>query len=138
MNDSEALLGKADALLLRLRSSANVEFPVLTEIVELSGLSGRLHKPPPPPPQSNSVNDVDVEELCKRLRIQIGQTLENAVKQWADEIFLKNLRQEIELTMQLSLERALQQSREAMFLHIEEAVAGAIDTEIRTRLRPPI
>ena len=39
MNDNEALLGKADALLLRLQSSENVEFPVLTEIVELSGRS---------------------------------------------------------------------------------------------------
>lgn len=138
MNDNEALLGKADALLLRLQSSANVEFPVLTEIVELSGLSGRLQKPPPPPPQSNSVNDVDVEELCQRLRVQIGQSLEKAVKHWTDEIFLTKLRQEIELVLQLSLERALQQSREAMLLHIEEALAGAIDTEIRTRLRPPI
>ena len=138
MNDNEALLGKADALLLRLQSSANVEFPVLTEIVELSGLSGRLQKPPPPPPQSNSVNDVDVEELCQRLRVQIGQSLEKAVKPWTDEIFLTKLRQEIELVLQLSLERALQQSREAMLLHIEEALAGAIDTEIRTRLRPPI
>lgn len=138
MNDNEALLGKADALLLRLQSSANVEFPVLTEIVELSGLSGRLQKPPPPPPQSNSVNDVDVEELCQRLRVQIGQSLEGAVKHWTDEIFLTKLRQEIELVLQLSLERALQQSREAMLLHIEEALAGAIDTEIRTRLRPPI
>ena len=140
MNDNEALLGKADALLLRLQSSENVEFPVLTEIVELSGLSRRLHKPPPPPPQSNSVNDVDVdvEELCQRLRVQIGQSLEGAVKHWTDEIFLTKLRQEIELILQLSLERALQQSREAMLLHIDEALAGAINTEIRTRLRPPI
>jgi hypothetical protein len=138
MNDNEVLLGKADALLLRLQSSANVEFPVLTEIVELSGLSGRLHKPPPPTPQSNTVNDVDVEELCQRLRIQIGQSLESAVKQWTDEIFLTRLRQEIESILQLSLERALHQSREAMLLRIEKALAGAIDMEIRTRLRPPI
>jgi hypothetical protein len=138
MNDNESLLGKADALLIRLRSSANVEFPVLTEIVELSGLSGRTQNPPPSPSQSNSLDDVELEELRQRLRIQISQSLENAVKQWTDEIFLTNLRQEIESVLQLSLERALEQSRKAMLLRIEEALAAAIDTEIRTRLRPPI
>lgn len=134
MSDSEALLSKADALLFRLKSSAQEEFPVLTEIVDLSGTVDSGLDPSSKPQQLSPFNDVDVDNLCRQLRVQLTQTLDLSIRKWADEILLKKLEQEVKLALQHSLERAMDDARGEILLSIGEALSKAIDTEIRARL----
>lgn len=136
MNDSEELLGKADALLQRLRPSADAEFPILTEVVELSALNGSAKGPNSTIQQVTLANEVDIEELCQRLRIQLTLLLEPAVKRWANEVLLTKLRQEIDLALQPSLERAVEKAKDEMLPLLENALEEAIESEINTRLRP--
>ncbi len=136
MSDRDALLDKADELLFRLRSSTDAEFPVLTEIVEISTVSGRHQDPLPTPPQSSQLNEYEVEELREGLRAQLSQSLEIAVRQWTDQILFSELQKEIDLALKLSLERAIEESREEMLLHIRETLEDVIDRKINTLLLP--
>jgi len=131
MSDSEALLGKADALLLRLRSSPTTEFPVLTEVVDLTHLSRDQTEPSPTPLFSTPGNGIDIDDLCQHLRRHLTESLERAVMQWTDDSFIAKLRQEIEPILQLSLERAMEDSRAEVLLRIRDTLARAIDTEVR-------
>lgn len=134
MNDSEVLLDKADALLLRLRSSTEMEFPVLTEIVELSSPSGSHRKLSPTPKHSNPLSDVEVNELCQSLRAQLIQSLERTLEQRTDEALLGRLRQECELALEIRLKCLMEDVRKEILLDIEKTLEELIETEVHTRL----
>lgn len=136
MNDRDVLLGKADELLLRLRSSSDAEFPVLTEIVEASTVSGRYQDPPLTPLQSSPLNEYEIEKLRAGIRAQLSQSLEIAVRQWTDEILFSKLQREIELAFKLSLDRAMEESRKELLLHITETLENVIDRKINALLLP--
>ncbi len=136
MNDRDVLLGKADELLLRLRSSSDAEFPVLTEIVEASTVSGRYQDPPLTSLQSSPLNEYEIEKLRAGIRAQLSQSLEIAVRQWTDEILFSKLQREIELAFKLSLDRAMEESRKELLLHITETLENVIDRKINALLLP--
>lgn len=135
MNNSEILLDKADALLLRLRSSTEAEFPVLTEIVELTGPRAGEREPHPLPKHTKPVTDLAKDEFCENLRAQLMQSLERRLKRQTDEALLVRLRPEVELALEIMLKRLVDELRKEILLDIEKILADVIDTEFRASLR---
>ena len=109
---------------------------MLTEIVEASTVSGRYQDPPLTPLQSSPLNEYEIEKLRAGIRAQLSQSLEIAVRQWTDEILFSKLQREIELAFKLSLDRAMEESRKELLLHITETLENVIDRKINALLLP--
>jgi hypothetical protein len=132
MSDGNELLGKADALLARLRSSTDSEFPVLTEIVEV-----HEHAPPPAGPlsvgQSAPRNTpIDLDDLCNRLKARLLEEFEPATMRWIEESLLSNMRAAIEISLSKHVEKVAREAEAALYARIERTIDEVIEREIQS------
>ncbi len=141
---SDALIGKADALLSRYRAGpagpagaepveappeTDADFPVLTEVVELTETPGHIIAAPSPPAGPESVADtpsettpMDVarlrEEILATLAPELEQRLSDTLKSRANEL-LDWAMQTVQLELGLSIRAA-----------VRSAVADAVNKSL--------
>lgn len=125
-DDPEDVLRKAEALLTRHRGPQNekrpdppVDFPTLTEIVEVA--------PATPPVEGAPLNESELEEFERELRTEILQLIRAELERLVEA----RLHPRIEATVAQVMTRARVELEVEVRRAVREAVTQVIDDEIR-------